>query len=446
MDYLNEIITNLIFFLEYAVMLSVFVRLFERRSRIGLRYGIFAAISVCLILGLAAINTYIPGWKDNELKYTVTMAVLTVYNLVWLVVCYHGTVGSYIFHFLSVVILIEAISSARQICTVVGKMFMDSYADSWLDRIITIAITVICALGAYVFVRGFEKNKSMQIDKRYIALYIVICVVLFIISYIADSVEKTWVNILGEVGVILCMYIFLFMQYVIFLQRKEEIRAIRQESERTIAEQTARQSLQLYNELKANMDIINIKCHDLKHKINNLSRGQAFDEEEIKEIQSSIDMYNCNIRTGNEYLDVVLSNKSLLATEQKITIMPVADGAKLDFMSPADIYSLFGNALDNAMEYVATLDEQDRIIRLTVKGAGDFVSICVENPFTGELVLKDGVPVTHKDDKQNHGFGVKSMRHIAEKYSGDLQIEAEGGFFRVKILVERPEPQPSAAA
>lgn len=62
-------------------------------------------------------------------------------------------------------------------------------------------------------------------------------------------------------------------------------------------------------------------------------------------------------RTGNETLDIVLTDKLLYCEKNNVTITCIADGKSLSFMSEEDIYSLFGNALDNAVLAVEQLPE-----------------------------------------------------------------------------------------
>ena len=113
----------------------------------------------------------------------------------------------------------------------------------------------------------------------------------------------------------------------------------------------------------------------------------------------------------------------------------VADGSALGFMSEADVYSLFGNAVDNAIEAVGKLkDEEMRTIDLSVKVSRAFLSVSISNYYADDVVFSDGLPMTTKQDKAYHGFGVKSMRRITEKYDGDLSMNAEDGVFTLNIL------------
>ena len=50
------------------------------------------------------------------------------------------------------------------------------------------------------------------------------------------------------------------------------------------------------------------------------------------------------------------------------------------------------------------------------------------------MEFADGLPVTTKEDKNFHGFGVRSIRYLVEKYRGDMLMRAEEERFFVDIL------------
>ena len=104
-------------------------------------------------------------------------------------------------------------------------------------------------------------------------------------------------------------------------------------------------------------------------------------------------------------------------------------------MEDADVYALFGNILDNAMEAVERLDEPDkRLISLTVRAQDHFLIVSQENYYDGVLELDHGLPVTTKADKRFHGFGMQSIKMLTEKYGGDLRLQTSGGIYRLSIL------------
>lgn len=199
------------------------------------------------------------------------------------------------------------------------------------------------------------------------------------------------------------------------------------------------QEREQFKHLKENMNYINVKCHDLKHQLRAAYRDETVDLEKLKRAEQAIAIYQTVARTGNETLDIVLTDKLLYCEKNNVTITCIADGKSLSFMSEEDIYSLFGNALDNAVLAVEQLPEPYREAKLTVKSLGDVVSVRVENKFKGKLKFEDGLPVTTKGDKKYHGYGIMSMRMIAAKYNGKINIDVNEDNFVLNIVFVEPE-------
>ena len=113
----------------------------------------------------------------------------------------------------------------------------------------------------------------------------------------------------------------------------------------------------------------------------------------------------------------------------------MADGRKLSFLRTEDLCSLFGNAIDNAVEAAEQVPvPEERIVTLDVSSRGNILTIHVENPCAAPPVFEDGLPVTTKEDRDYHGFGMRSMRRSAETYGGVMTAGWEDGIFSLDFL------------
>ena len=188
-----------------------------------------------------------------------------------------------------------------------------------------------------------------------------------------------------------------------------------------------------YELSKKTIDTINIKYHDLKHRL----RDMRLPAEEAESIKDAVRIYGSRIRTGSEALDVLLTENSLRCSEEGIRLTYMGNGADLGFMQVMDVYSLFGNAISNAMEAVEKLeDPEKKIIDIVSECRGDLVSIHISNYFSGALRMEDGLPRTRKTEEEGfHGFGMKSMKLIAEKYGGSLSVSADGDLFTLDVYL-----------
>lgn len=211
----------------------------------------------------------------------------------------------------------------------------------------------------------------------------------------------------------------------------------RLELEVAVMSQLLEEEKRQYQMSRDNIEIINLKCHDLKHQIRQLRTDSVrVDAEALREIEDAVGIYDSVARTGNDALDVILTEKSLICERAGIHLTCITDGEKIGFIAPSDVYALFGNALDNAIEAVMQLsDPEQRNVSLNVQAQGQLLSIHIENYFSGALAFEDDLPQTNKADKHFHGFGMKSMRMIVERYDGYLNAEAQGQIFHLNIVI-----------
>lgn len=189
---------------------------------------------------------------------------------------------------------------------------------------------------------------------------------------------------------------------------------------------------------KDSVDVINIKYHDLKHQIQALRQVEDPEEREkwIENLMQELELYNINFDTGNKVLDTILATKELQCKKHKINISFLVNGAPLLFMSDADIVSLFSNALDNAIEAVTKIiDPEKRLIHLEVSEKHKFLFIRCENYTEEPIIMNHGTPLTSKQDKQHHGFGVKSIKYTVKKYRGNYMLSTKDGWFTLDILI-----------
>ena len=189
-----------------------------------------------------------------------------------------------------------------------------------------------------------------------------------------------------------------------------------------------------FNQTKNNIDLINMKIHDFKKLIDtyNYSNDQNVQKDIIKEIENQVELYNCSIKTGNTSLDVILTEKGLQAKKNDINFIAMVDGKLLSFIKDADLYSLFENALDNAINSLSKEEKENRYLNVLVKQIGAVILISIENYCSQNISFNDDLPLT-KNDNNYHGFGTKSIKYICEKYDGIVNFEYKDNLFKLNI-------------
>ena len=218
----------------------------------------------------------------------------------------------------------------------------------------------------------------------------------------------------------------------------------RKDTELEVARKLMADKERQYKMTKSSVEAINRKCHDLKYQLAALSQGEdvTFHVTEALELVHSFDS---EIRTGNDTLDVIFTEKNFYCKKHDISFVCMIDGEKLNFMDVTDQYVLFGNIIDNAINAVRQIpDHAQRSIYVKIYAEKKLLFIQTENPFVGSLEFSDGLPKTTTGDEFNHGFGMSSIRIVAEKYGGSVNTRAEGGIFYLSVVLPLDNGEVSA--
>ncbi len=141
--------------------------------------------------------------------------------------------------------------------------------------------------------------------------------------------------------------------------------------------------------------------------------------------------------TGNSRLDTILFCEQQTAQLYGIDIVFTYESTfPADGIAPDDIYTIFPNALDNAIE-ACRKTAGPREITVASRIVGDEVFVTISNPVSGELLLKDGELQTTKKDESRHGFGLKNIKKAASNYGRDnVDYHVENGRFILRISLQ----------
>lgn len=301
------------------------------------------------------------------------------------------------------------------------------------------------AISAMVFATGYA-TVIRQIKVRHLVgsgnkrvLLVLIAVIL--VSIVFDVTIRAMLNegAIGPAPHIVLRLSHLFISILMLVLGYEILYSNRMEANAASARQMMESERRHYQLSKETIDAINLRCHDIRHQIRRLScDNTAVSSGFLAEISELVSIYDSGVRTSNRALDVILSEKSLLCRQRGVELTCTADGAALSFMEEPDIYSLFGNALDNALDASERLaDPERKVIDVSTRVFGQMVCIQIRNFYDGQIRFADGLPQTDKTDGNLHGYGMRSLRLITERYGGSLAIDSDGGIFRLSILLPK---------
>lgn len=226
--------------------------------------------------------------------------------------------------------------------------------------------------------------------------------------------------------------LFFLLEY----QQREEKEKNRM---RLMQQQTEAQTA-FYRELAERQKISSRTMHDLKNQMFALSEAVKTDNPRAREIMEDItgQIFAASPMTvtGIDAVDsLIFAKKQRMETrgirlDQSVHVSP---GCAFD---PLDLCVLLGNLLDNAIEANEKVDPERRYISLTMTQQGRWLSITVKNAAAG-AVPTDGKTIrTTKVRKELHGFGLNSVREIADRYRGDCTFQSTDRDFTACLLLQ----------
>lgn len=284
-----------------------------------------------------------------------------------------------------------------------------------------------------MFGKKIHNNETLIIeDSRLLIISIILIICTVILNLIYESfvkVSNLTLFIVGCLFDMVCCFLTLFIEFEML--KSKEI------SEAYIQMKTIWESEKKQLEIsKENMDYMKILAHDLKHELNESTL--LISKDKVDELNHRIAAFGNSIKTGNDILDLVIAERTLIVQKENINLSIIADGSVLSNMKQSDCYSLFMNIMDNAIDAVKELPKDQREISLAVRESMGMILIHEVNPFKGTLNFKDGLPQTTKRDSMYHGFGTKSIKGIVDSYSGDCEISIkDNNIYVLNILLPK---------
>ncbi len=414
------------FYLEIFAPMLLLMRKVEKRKYFALR------IIAMLLIGVSCY--FLPRIKLGPLS--VHYIIISVLLAVQILICYKTSVFSAVFFSL-------AAFSVQNIAWNVLMIFYDVIGlQNFTQFTGILAYIVVYAVIYTASVFFFEPLKTTDELGRNKIRILIISAIIILLACSVNTLLNGDSNNYGRMYAILTCLFALCTQFGIFRGSTLQSENKKLEEDKTVLQEILKLNKKHHELSKDTVEIIERKCHDLKHQISAL-RTMSDEEREksLDEIENAVMIYGKIAKTTNPVLNAVLTEKGLLCEKYNIKFTYMLDGDSFAFMDSVDLSILFGNALDNAIESVVKEeDEKKRVIKCHSSIKDGFLGVYIENYCKDEVLFENGNPVTSKlNGEKRHGFGVKSIRYIVEKYGGSAYIDYANNLFKLKILFNLPD-------
>ena len=394
------------------------------------------------------INKFIPMIAYIVLTYAMTwltelgawkVPLIFVFSAAILKICYKDSLCQGItvieMFFVSAVYLTESICFSvgnwvygnEQIALVDGQSFT-----RWEIYAIGLAVRLFVIGVFYLLLKNFKYKMQIKDSIILSAIFLIAFVISFLAAFsilnLGKAADLTLFISSGILSAIF-MIIFVYTKNLLYLREQE------QRDKMQIAQ--LQQQFAYYQEKMKDEERIRSIYHDLKNHLLVMENRQNTEEtrQMAETLRSQIADYEDYVHTGNEFLDIILKDKAAKAREKQIDFSAMVDFHGIDFMEPLDISTIFGNAIDNAIEASENLPEYKRLITVKAERVRDMLLITIENNTQPGNHLTEG---TTKKDRFVHGFGIPNIKKAVEKYGGQCSFQQEERVYRLKILIPCP--------
>lgn len=434
MNYLDGIILFLSCIFEVYICYDFFNAYFDYKEGFASRFK-RGLICVIASAGLFAVNAL-----GNSYINLIGIIVITWLELI---VIFKSDIGSRIIWFLTAIF------------TIVGCEFLFSiiiYVPAYIQKQHTVVnlsdipwhmftMKLLTYIILSVVKQCFGKSKK-RLDSKLFMSYLCIPVTSFgmmlLIYYTSDTVMiNTSAKILYSI-----MFAFMLLGNIfIFRAFNRYSEEMFNSTEQKLIISRQNMDLQYYSQ-KQQLDNRHKEfMHNISHHlktIGELAREKNTDSiiSVLRDLNIELENNSLTIYCNNPVINSILSEKKVIADRENIDLdIYVEPGVTFKGVSDADIITIMGNLMDNALRAAMSSQKKEITVRIYVENEGCFNVIKIQNYFAGELIRNDSGFETTKQDVEMHGIGLKSVKRTAEKYNGFFECFADEKQFTSVVLL-----------
>lgn len=338
------------------------------------------------------------------------------------------------------VFLINALSEAT--IGLISSMIFDINIAYIHENILLFSVCTITSKFLTYIIILLTKRKRFKTDIQALRQYILFIFLLPIASILimmlflrcCYQINDTSFHIITLVTSVILAFANIAIFYIIDKQNEH----LETKEKLLFAEKHINNQVVHYQELYKHQNELRIFRHDIRNRLLSLI-GLIKDNETEKALQtmeSSLDWLNQKadniVNSGNPVIDAILQSKLHSAKNKGILIdiyIKLSENIKIDEI---ELGIILGNALDNAIEAIENIPaDSTKKVEFKMITVGDRISVSIKNPVNENIDTKN--LFSTKADKDLHGFGIKSMKAIADKYEGMVLFSCKNKIFTANI-------------
>lgn len=437
MDWIYELFEFLATLCEFILILWFITSFFGYKSQ--KTSNKFVTAGIALFLSIFCMIYYSVFPNQNLIITGINIVIIFLY-------CCCCLNGGFTYHIIitfiaQTVMMLVAVAINAISSYITSESSIELIDDRGIERIITLIFSKLILFLAYkIILLVSKKNKPKLKQGEWIAFSVIFASTLLsgICIYDIRLDGKTSDNIVSFIfptfGLIVINIVSFYMISRISKEHRENMQLTLLNVQVKEQESSLREIKSLYGEMRK------IK-HDLEGQYGCLSELLANEKyEQATQYLQSIKMPSftslVSVSTNNDVLNAILGYLSNKCNASGIHLKYNISSDNIDVFSPADVSVILTNLVNNAFE--ASIQNNTSEIFLELFEQQNYFCIIVKNPITKSVLLKNPELKTTKPDKSVHGFGIESVKMLAEKYDGISDFLEENDYFRAEVWLKLP--------
>ena len=305
---------------------------------------------------------------------------------------------------------------------------------------------IICII-ALLLVRCYLRSKNINLYTKinaisvllFIPAFLIICLARIIAIYGGEisNEEAAFINGINitKGAVLGILAITLFIVLVILVYQKKEMKRLMVLKDKCLREQTEQYKMAMNKERELRRFRHDYNAH--MTAISGLLANGEYDklQEYIKSMGYFKEKFNL-VNSGNIITDAVFNQYKELCDKDNIGFEISGKLPENFNMAETDLCVLLSNLISNAYEAALKSEKERRIVSVEIRNSDEDIFIDVSNSVNGEVMFKNGLPVTDKPDRKNHGFGVENILEVVERNGGYVEWkQLDKGRFTAEIML-----------
>ena len=306
-----------------------------------------------------------------------------------------------------------------------------------LSRLILFAILIVISR------ISSKKRNNVTADmsnKEWIQFLIFPIFTICAVMLMVNSVMKSYHSDIVPVYYIIAIGLIV-LNLVVFHLISEILEHSRKMKEAQILRQQSIGQVELYNSMRENYNIQRQRTHEYKNQIvcmDMLMKKKDYSklEDYIGNISDGLDAQLDMVDTNNDVVNAILNAKYYEAIKNDVLfVLKINDLSDIK-VSDEDIVTILSNLLDNAIEAAKQCNVGKRTVKIKLLSEDDVLTIAVSNTYKTEPMLtEDGYIRTTKNNKEEHGWGIRNIVATLEKYDAEYIIDYKNGEFVFSIMM-----------